>query len=206
LNNNQWNFPAVPTYLAPSDATLPADGQQTSWGNMGALSFAVNGWITGWVPSSFEPWIPGGSTLFPKARIPQSIRDGTSNTILFFERYTVCTGNGTPGSFPPGAGSEVFWFWADYEWGVPWYPWPTGNAATGGTDTPPPATPIIDLRPQWAPTDVNCNCNRLQSYSDGGMMVGLGDGSVRMVSSAVTAQTWFYAMNPSDGQLLGPDW
>jgi hypothetical protein len=38
------------------------------------------------------------------------------------------------------------------------------------------------------------------------MQVGLGDGSVRTVTSGVSTDTWYYACNPADGQLLGSDW
>ena len=37
-------------------------------------------------------------------------------------------------------------------------------------------------------------------------MVGLGDGSVRLVNSGVSQQTWSYAVYPDDGQPLGSDW
>ena len=38
------------------------------------------------------------------------------------------------------------------------------------------------------------------------MMVGLGDGSVRLVNSGVSQTTWTYAVIPNDGQVLGSDW
>ena len=40
----------------------------------------------------------------------------------------------------------------------------------------------------------------------GGIMVGLGDGSVRLVNSGVGNPTWAYALYPNDGQPLGSDW
>jgi hypothetical protein len=38
------------------------------------------------------------------------------------------------------------------------------------------------------------------------MLVALGDGSVRTVSSSVTAATWKRAWTPQDGNVLGSDW
>jgi hypothetical protein len=38
------------------------------------------------------------------------------------------------------------------------------------------------------------------------MPVGLGDGSVRMVSIGVSATTWLNACIPDDGAPLGGDW
>jgi hypothetical protein len=46
----------------------------------------------------------------------------------------------------------------------------------------------------------------LQGPSSGGILVGLGDGSVRMVSTAISQATWIKAVNPQDGQTLGSDW
>ena len=37
-------------------------------------------------------------------------------------------------------------------------------------------------------------------------MVGLGDGSVRLVNSGVSQPTWSDAVFPNDGQPLGSDW
>ena len=39
-----------------------------------------------------------------------------------------------------------------------------------------------------------------------GALVGLGDGSVRMVSTGISAQTWASAVSPNDGTPLGNDW
>jgi hypothetical protein len=38
------------------------------------------------------------------------------------------------------------------------------------------------------------------------MLAGLGDGSVRSVSSGVSVTTWVNACNPSDGNAPGNDW
>ena len=38
------------------------------------------------------------------------------------------------------------------------------------------------------------------------MIAGLGDGSVRTVSSGVTKATWVAACTPDDGTVLGSDW
>jgi hypothetical protein len=49
------------------------------------------------------------------------------------------------------------------------------------------------------------NPNLCQSYHQN-MNVALMDGSVRKVSPALSQLTWTYALNPSDGQVLGADW
>jgi hypothetical protein len=38
------------------------------------------------------------------------------------------------------------------------------------------------------------------------VLVGMGDGSVRTVSTAVSHKTWKAAMTPAAGDILGNDW
>ncbi|HMF19683.1 MAG TPA: DUF1559 domain-containing protein [Gemmataceae bacterium] len=181
----QWTayHQVVPTYIAPSDPTAPADGiiqdnwsnnpsTQAAWGG-GALSYSANGFVF-------------GARDDKVARIPQTFRDGTSNTIIFAERYSTC-----------GLYRHI---WNNDESGAP-----------GDVQNPDPndvffGLPAYQTLPQWAPTDANCNANLLQSYSAGGILVGLGDGSVRTVTPIISLTTWQNAITPADGNLLGPDW
>ena len=38
------------------------------------------------------------------------------------------------------------------------------------------------------------------------IIVGMGDGSIRMVAQGVSTTTWWYALTPSGGEVLGADW
>ena len=60
--------------------------------------------------------------------------------------------------------------------------------------------------PQFQPSAAACDPARNQGPYAGGMMVGLGDGSVRLVNSGVSQLTFSLAMFPNDGQPLGSDW
>jgi hypothetical protein len=60
--------------------------------------------------------------------------------------------------------------------------------------------------PQQAPSIVNCDPTRLQSFSASGISVLLMDGSVRTVNSGMSATTWVRALVPNDGFVLGNDW
>jgi hypothetical protein len=51
-----------------------------------------------------------------------------------------------------------------------------------------------------------CDPLRLQAMSAGGIIVGMGDGSCRTVSSGVSTPTWGRAIDPADGLPLGSDW
>jgi prepilin-type N-terminal cleavage/methylation domain-containing protein len=59
---------------------------------------------------------------------------------------------------------------------------------------------------QGNPFPNGCDFRRLQALHGSVMTAGLADGSVRTVSSSISAQTWLLVCNPSDGIPLGPDW
>jgi prepilin-type processing-associated H-X9-DG protein len=110
------------------------------------------------------------------ARFPASIADGTSNTIFFAERYQVC--NQTPCAWAYSSETE----WA----------------------------PIFAYSSfakfQSHPGKTQCNPGLAQEIHPGGIQVGMGDGSVRLVNNAISPQTWYYALTPAGGEVLGSDW
>jgi hypothetical protein len=40
----------------------------------------------------------------------------------------------------------------------------------------------------------------------GGILVGLGDASVRFVAQGISPTTWWAAATPNVGDIVGPDW
>jgi prepilin-type N-terminal cleavage/methylation domain-containing protein len=115
-------------------------------------------------------------------RYPASIVDGTSNSIFFTEERAACTG-----------------FWPD--WGNslcdPSWPQPTGPASMFLVQPLPISSCPFSNAPQ---NDVAV------SPHTGGILTGLGDGSVRLVSQGVSPNTWWAAMTINGGDLLGNDW
>jgi prepilin-type N-terminal cleavage/methylation domain-containing protein len=212
VTNNSYNSPAViKTFQAPGDPSLPAGG--LTWGNRGATSYSAN-WHAfggGWD----EDWQIGG-----KARIPASFPDGTSNTIGYFERYSVC---GQSGSATGTAYVERIWgedgqnsgpraaIHNQNVWFVPAYWFHTNGADPPGTR--PSDAPWTFFWPYRVTFQVNppsntgaCDPKRLQSFYAGGLQVLLMDGSVRNVSPGIGLDSWAYAIFPNDGQVLGNDW
>ncbi|HET6572172.1 MAG TPA: H-X9-DG-CTERM domain-containing protein, partial [Fimbriiglobus sp.] len=47
-----------------------------------------------------------------------------------------------------------------------------------------------------------CDRGVASGFHTGGLLVGLGDGSVRMVNASMTPLTWWYALTPSGGEVL----
>jgi hypothetical protein len=63
-----------------------------------------------------------------------------------------------------------------------------------------------DAPPQAGIVAEHCDKSRLQALHGKTVVVGLGDGSVRGLSTAVTQTTWHSAIVPDDGRPFGSDW
>ena len=199
---SDWSWTAssvVKTYVAPGDPTMP--GSNLTWGNRGATSYSANWYVFHGDPAG------GSGNGSSTASIPASFPDGQSQTICFLERYCVC--QGTQHVWGEDGQGEINY--ANYE-PPDWWSGPSGatvkgwgnpfNASVnGGTNN---AT-VVWL-PQYQPGVAACQPQYLQSFYAGGMMVGLGDGSVRLVNSGVSQYTFSLAVFPNDGQPLGSDW
>jgi prepilin-type N-terminal cleavage/methylation domain-containing protein len=214
-SRNSWTSHAViPTFLAPNDPSLPASGM--TWYNRGASSYRAN-WHAfggGWG----EDWQIGG-----KARIPATFPDGTSNTIAYFESYSVC---GPPSGSTGSQYVEHIWgedgqnggpvaenytprAWFLPAWWIP-NPNPDGRWFTDPNRPPagyasPPFTYLAPL-PEQAPIPTQCHPHLLQALSVSGIQVLMMDGSARSVSAGISQTTWTWAILPADNQVLGNDW
>jgi len=185
-----WGFPLAPanvkTLQCPSDATLNM-GPQSSTGKVSS-----NGYSNG--PSSYGSneqalrftWGGGAN------RYPASFTDGTSNTMFFTDKPNLCNAwwfdNGGTLFSSPQTG---------------WVPTPGTNGAgwyfvmiTSINATFPNQSCANGNGPQQLP----------MSFHSGGINVGMGDGSVRLVAQGVSTLTWYAAITPNGGELLGPDW
>jgi prepilin-type processing-associated H-X9-DG protein len=148
----------IRTYICPSDGS---GGQQHLYdGWLSTSSYACN-------------FLAFGTT---GATFPASFTDGTSNTIMFAERYQMC--NQTPCAWAYSGESE----WA-----------PAFNYSS-----------LAKFQAQ--PGQTLCNSALAQGIHPGGIQVAMADGSVRAVTNSITPQTWYCACTPAGGELLGSDW
>jgi type II secretory pathway pseudopilin PulG len=107
--------------------------------------------------------------------LPMTFQDGTSNTFAFTERYQMCQGH------PCGWAYASLYYWA------------------------PIFAYYSQGRFQSAPSDDNCDPALAQSIDPAGINVAMADGSSRLISNAISPQTWWLACDPNDGMPLGAD-
>ncbi len=182
---------AIKTYKCPSD---PNYGSGEAWGG---------GWAFGCYASNYQVFgnpDQGNAGFDGAARIPATFQDGTSNTIMFAEKSALC---GSEGSLWGHGGWENNWM-AMFAYGN--RQGTQGYQAPGGWIGPGKVGPGSKFQMSPNPYATQCDTTVAQTWHAGGMNVGLGDASVRSLSPAVSGTTWWYAVTPSGGEVLGPDW
>jgi hypothetical protein len=152
-----WSQP-VELFLCPSDETAPANHQYKRW--LATCNYVAN-------------WAAFGAN---GARFPASFTDGTSNTIVFAERYQICGQTPCAWGYP-----EIYYF-------APMY------------------AHYSQAKFQVTPSAGECDPALAQTPHPAGITAGIGDGSVRTISQSISPQTWWYACTPNGGEVLGPDW
>jgi hypothetical protein len=63
---------------------------------------------------------------------------------------------------------------------------------------------MYQLKPPGNPAQ--CDGGRASGDHTGGIMVALGDASVRLVAQGVSPTTWWSAMTPANGEVLQGNW
>jgi len=191
-------------------------------GAVGAVGFSYAGNVMIFDPNLLEDLASSTSAETGRPRwrdVASAMPDGTSNSIAFAHRYKVCSSTiygttrnpwwGNPRNTggakqTPGFGFTDYWrdnpqqpnakFLSSTTSGASFSSGSPGGA--GGTGIPFQTTPAPD----------GCQQNITQSPHPSAMVVGLGDGSVRLVSPSVATQTWYNACHPYDGHALANDW
>ena len=74
-----------------------------------------------------------------------------------------------------------------------------GDIAPSATNPP---TVTFQVRPKIA----DCDPRLPQTPFNAGLLVGLADGSVRTLNPAISPGTFWAAVTPAGGEVLGSDW
>jgi prepilin-type N-terminal cleavage/methylation domain-containing protein len=184
------NSPVVPkTYRCPSDATQSKAAGVSGSTDQSFGTYAVNGQVFGTVTTTVVAGVPTCSNFnwYAAKRMPSDIPDGLSNTIFWTEKLALCT-RATTGGTRWAARGKGTWM-----------------ATVGDTETGPNLSP--NLKPQIGITNpANCDWFQASSSHTGSLLVGLGDASVRSISSGVSQVTFNIALVPDDGLVVGSDW
>jgi prepilin-type N-terminal cleavage/methylation domain-containing protein len=190
-----WSFHLLP-YIEQSSLYRIGLSNNSPWSNPNLIGNRVATFLCpseisaptgkcphGWALSNYAPNFEVFASQQPpisgnyRSRYPLAgIPDGTSNVIFIAERYAL------------PVGGEACWaerspgiFGSQFGW-------------------------ISQAVPQFVPPLNQADYLRSQTPHIGGVVVGLGDGSVRGIGSSITQPTWWNACRPADGNVLGTDW
>ena len=128
------------------------------------------------------------------ARMPATFSDGTSNTILFAEKYARCINM----NYPEGGS-----YWAYYFTGVNLKPYHPGFAISWNGYSIGPGS-MFQVRPN--PFNGMCDPTLAATPHSAGIHVGLADGSVRFLTQNVTSYTWWHLCTPAGGEIVSDAW
>jgi len=177
----------------PKVLQCPADPSQTN-------GFTYNGGWSGssygWNARVFATFNPTTGVLvnlaqFPK--MPSSFSDGTSNTVLFADKYNNC-GSST-------SGSSYIDSWTSLGNAT----WDSNHASFNLSDPAPPVIGLWLYRPNPYFDSTVCTWNFASSGHAAGLIVVMGDVATRSVAPPASQQTWTAIVTPASGDVPGTD-
>jgi prepilin-type N-terminal cleavage/methylation domain-containing protein len=208
VNNNVYSR-RVPVFLCPSDPSVGPDGVVAINGfPFGASCYGPNALVAGNADLTTRPY-----KLNPQgmARIPADFTDGTSNTILHAEKYARCTNTTMAPQFQDGGTVWAYCANATFPWQPPPMTLPVKMFQSGfcipavaNQGAPDALGPTSKFQVQ--PPLGSCDPTRAATAHAGGIQVGLADGSVRTLAPSLSGDTWWAAVTPRGGEVLGLDW
>lgn len=197
----------IKTLIAPNDPTGPANGvfvngYSASWMwkspvDVALCSYACNFQVFGWPENNYEPSPWSWHRIHGQRRF-SDILDGTSNTAFVAEKRMVC-GSG-PLQQDPWSTNTFYNTWGspliDTAWPV-FARIPVNNLAA---DDPNRQFSV----PQVNPSPAQCQGwdSRPHGHSTGGTLVGMGDGSVRLVAASISQINWTRMVLFNDGAVV----
>ena len=207
-NNKVYSQP-VPIFLCPSNPSVGPDGSVTVAGvSFGASCYGFNALVAA---QNDITTIPFKTNPQGKTRIPADIPDGTSNTILHAEKYARCTNTTMAPQFQDGGTAWAYCAALPFPWQPPpmmppGKPFQPGFCIPAFANQGAPNAIGPTSRFQVQPGEGNCDPTRAATAHAGGILVGLADGSVRTLAPTMSGKTWWAAVTPAGGEVLGSDW
>jgi prepilin-type N-terminal cleavage/methylation domain-containing protein len=206
----------VKTYICPSDGT--------NWmGSPGTAATNPNQNYLGFGQCNYEGNVAVFNPL-TQVSLVASMPNGTSNTVCWAEHIFNCQ---QPGSISWANGYTYSTSDGNWDGGPSWGYITVNSGEAAVTNTPMFGCPTFFNTPsssgvgagscidytltntitfQITPGSATCNPFGLSTPHTGGMVVGIGDGSVRVVTTGISWTTWRNACYNPTGAPLGPDW
>ncbi len=196
-------------FQSPADPSF-ANGPSS---NMGHVSYAANAMV----------FKIGNTTS-------GSFPDGLSNTIFWSTHYARCAAgsfdfwNQEPSvhilgrTIPIGADPDTWEYniWLPLNRRSSFADEDCGDAIPKAIEGQPPVayghsqhkkgSYYYAIMPQFAPSVEKCNPYVPNSFYADGILVAMGDGSVRFLSKSISEGTFWAAVTPAGGEILGDDW
>jgi prepilin-type N-terminal cleavage/methylation domain-containing protein len=205
----------LPVYICPSDPSVPGDKTITNpsvgiFSPFAVSSYAFNYQVFGNTGVAYNGLFPAGQMVGPAGAAGTygfgewagyssfaTMTDGSSNTILFAEKYARCLTSSNAPTFGPGTERGCLWAW--WHTGYVYYPrfawqtwWNTGAGPASKFQVRP--TPFLGA---------NSLCDGARaSTGHNAIQVVLGDASVRSLSASLDPNTWWLLCTPGDGQVV----
>jgi len=206
--NNEVYSQRVAVFLCPSDPSVADGVVQINGFSFGASCYGPNALIAGAADLTTKPYKlnPEG-----RARLGTDFADGTSNTILYAEKYARCTNAVMAPQFRDGGTAWAYCANAMFNWQPPPMTAPPkmflpGFCIPAVANQGAPNALFASSRFQVQPAKGNCDPTLAATSHAGGMQVGLADATVRTLSPNLSGTTWWAAVTPRGGEVLGSDW
>jgi prepilin-type N-terminal cleavage/methylation domain-containing protein len=189
-----WNPPNNPIYshvipilLCPTNPTVDSTGTVQALGTLwGASTYGANA-------QDFCKTDADGTLINPQdGRNLLSIPDGTSNTILFAERYALCTNTEWP------VGGSLWAYWDTQRSAQPLH---AGFAISWRDYSVGPAS-MFQVTPK---PDGGCNPTIAATPHSAGINVAAADGSVHLLSPGINRTVWWALCTPAGSEQVGFD-
>ena len=181
----------ISTFLCPSDTSHDEGRPQTTQG--GADAWAVSCYAANYLVFGEPDAADRELRLQGTPSLSKTFPDGTSNTIIFAERYATCQYEG---------GWKLASLWDDSNgWWRPSFcvnnefQWPDEKGYV-------PCYLFQDVPDKFK----SCHADRAQSPHPGGINTAFGDGSVTFIAADVDPDIWVQACDPQDGGSYEKEW
>jgi len=202
----------VKTFLCPSDPSLQNATRYGGSGVMTGINIQRDGYASCNYAANVMVFEPRGTS-----NIEAEITDGTAYTVMFAERYKNCSPSPAFSAGLNNVSTQPAWAWNTITNGYDCTASPTFGAANDGLAATFPSAPANmncglaqfsygSIAFQGGPSVQQCNFYVTQGGHTSAMVVGMCDGSARVVAQGLSLASWLAVCTPNNGDVPASDW